>query len=99
MSGKSFFVEPEFAELFEFKTEGEQIDHEARVIMFRFLSEIEKLTGSDQGFKKRLARTLKVSQSYITQLYNGDKLINLKMLAKLQKDLGITFQITAIPNK
>lgn len=94
MSGKSFFVAPEFAEIFEFVSDKQRIEHDARMIMFSFLSEIEKKFGSDHGFKKRIAKALGVSQSYITQLYNGDKLLNLTMIAKIQKELNITFQIS-----
>ncbi len=92
-------TESEFEELYNFRDEKEELDHEAHMIMFRFLSEIDEnqLTGSKLK-KKELASRLGVSPSYITQLYNGDKLLNFTMLAKIQKVFDITFEIKARRN-
>ena len=88
---------PEIDDLFEFSSEKAEDQHEARMIMFRFLSEIERFSDEKRGFKKKLAKSIKKSSSYITQLFNGDKLVNLITLAKFQKQLGIKFKITAYP--
>lgn len=90
-------IAPEFESLFAFKNENEEIEHEAKMIMTRFLSEIEKLHDAPI-VKKDLAKKLGTSASFITQLFNGDKLISLTMLAKLQKAYDITFDIGATPN-
>ena len=68
--------------------------------MFRFLSEVEKFD-SDSGILKNkdLASKLGVSSSYITQLLNGNKLLNFTMLAKIQKAFDITFEIRARKNE
>lgn len=92
---KNELIDPEFAHLFEFSSEENELQHEARMIMYRFLSEIERLEGQERGLKTKLARAIKKTQSYITQLFNGDKLVNLLTLAKFQKALGIKFKITA----
>jgi transcriptional regulator with XRE-family HTH domain len=94
---KDVEIEKGFEDLFEFSNEKEEDDHEARMIMYRFLSEIERVSGPEKGLKKRLADLVGKSRSYITQLFNGDKLVNLVMLAKFQKALGIKFKITAYP--
>lgn len=92
-------ISREFEELFKFKDKKEELDHEAHMIMFRFLSEIEKHYGAGKNLKKNeLASKLGVSPSYITQLYNGEKLLNFTTLAKIQKAFDITFEIKARKN-
>ena len=89
-------IVPEFEELFYFNSEKEEIEHEAKMMMFRFLSEVEKLNSTIK--KKELVKALDTSASYITQLFNGDKLINLKTLAKIQKAYNISFEIKVVSN-
>jgi transcriptional regulator with XRE-family HTH domain len=91
-------IAPEFENLFSFKSKKEEIEHEAKMIMFRFLSELEKINSEKPVKKKELAQALKTSASYITQLYQGDKLINLLTLAKVQEAYNITFDIKAKHN-
>ena len=91
-------VAPEFENLFTFRTKKEEIEHEAKMIMFRFFSELEKINCENPIKKKELAQALKTSASYITQLYQGDKLINLLTLAKVQDAYNITFDIKAKHN-
>lgn len=91
-------VAAEFENLFSFKSKKEEIEHEAKMIMFRFLSELEKINSEKPIKKKELAQVLKTSASYITQLYQGDKLINLLTLAKVQEAYNITFDIKAKHN-
>ena len=87
----------EFEDLFAFQSKDEVIEHESKMIMFRFLSELEKLNDSPIK-RKDLAKALDTSPSYITQLFRGDKLINLTMLAKIQDVFNITFEISAKSN-
>lgn len=95
---EKYNVAPEFENLFAFKTKKEEIEHEAKMIMFRFFSELEKINIENPVKKKELAQALKTSASYITQLYQGDKLINLLTLAKIQEAFDITFDIKAKHN-
>lgn len=80
------------------KDDDEDLEHNSRMIMYRFLSEIERLSEEKNMNKKELAKKIGTSASYITQLYRGSKLINLHTLAKLQKIFNITFEVKAIPN-
>jgi len=48
--------------------------------------------------KKDLADKLGTSKGYISQLFSGDKLVNLVMIARLQNVLGIQFEITIKKN-
>jgi hypothetical protein len=88
-------IAPEFENLFSFKTKEEELEHEAKMIMFRFLSELEKLNTEKPIKKKELANAINTSASFITQLYQGDKLINLLTLAKIQDAYNLTFEIKA----
>jgi transcriptional regulator with XRE-family HTH domain len=88
-----------YENLFSFRDEKDELDFEAHMLMFRFLSEVEKISIDGKFIKnKELASKLGVSPSYITQLLNGDKLLNFTMLAKLQKVFNITFEIKARKN-
>lgn len=90
-------INPEFAELFKFNSEKEKLRHDAQVLMLRFFSEIERLSDSELQ-RKDFADAIKVSKSFITQVYKGDKLINFTTLAKLQEAFDITFHIEAKKN-
>ena len=92
-------ISKEFENLFTFRDEKEELDHEAHMIMFRFLSEVEEHSGAKKLKRNELASKLGVSSSYITQLFKGDKLLNFNMLAKIQKAFDITFQIKARKNE
>jgi transcriptional regulator with XRE-family HTH domain len=88
-------IAPEFEGLFTEKNKEEELEHEAKMIMFRFLNELEKMNSEKPIKKKDLAIALNTSASFITQLYRGDKLINLLTLAKIQDAYNITFEIKA----
>ncbi|MDP4188506.1 MAG: helix-turn-helix transcriptional regulator [Bacteroidota bacterium] len=92
-------ISSEFENLFTFKSEEEELEHEAKMIMFRFLSELENINDSGKPLKKKdLAKKLGVSASFISQLFNGDKLLNFNLLAKIQKIFNLTFEIKAQSN-
>jgi transcriptional regulator with XRE-family HTH domain len=88
-------IAPEFESLFTSKSKEDELEHEAKMIMFRFLSEFEKLNCDKPIKKKDLAKAINTSASYITQLYRGDKLANLLTLAKIQEAYNLTFVIKA----
>ena len=92
---EKFNINDEFEGLFTEKSKEEELEHEAKMIMFRFLNELEKLNPEKPLKKKDLAIALNTSASFITQLYRGDKLINLHTLAKIQDAYNITFEIKA----
>lgn len=91
-------IQKAFNDLFKSRDEKEDIDFQAHMIMFRFLSEIEILTEERKMTRKELAQRIGTSASYITQLYRGNKLLNLETIAKLQKVFDITFDIKANAN-
>ncbi len=85
-----------FQEILLPSSRDEKLDFEAQMIQQDFiarLTEIMKFKGIKS--KKELAGLLETSPSYITQLFSGEKLINLKFLAKLQNILGLHYSIVS----
>lgn len=64
------------------------------MISFRFVNEIQKSMDGQGINKAALAERIGTSKSYITQLFRGDKVVNMAFLAKAQKALGIEFKIS-----
>jgi transcriptional regulator with XRE-family HTH domain len=78
------------------KTVDEQDEAAAYSIAFNFLSEVETLM-DEQGLTRRaLAEAVGTSPSYITQLFRGDRVLNLLMAARMQRVLGIQFKVKAM---
>ena len=69
---------------------------DAQVLMYRFLTEVEKITEEKNISRRQLAKLVGTSPSYITQLFQGNKIISLEFLGRIQRALGIKFEITAI---
>jgi len=95
-SNKDNIEEDDFSTLFDFESKEEQIDHKAHMFMFRCLSEIERITGGLP--KKEISKLVETSPSYITQLFRGDKLINLLMLARFELALDSEFEVVLRKN-
>jgi transcriptional regulator with XRE-family HTH domain len=83
-----------FNSLFENLTEQDILDNEARLLMFRFLDIIDHKREEMGWTRKQLAAQLGTSASYITQLFRGDKLVNMPFLAKIQKVFDFRFDIS-----
>lgn len=89
-------IQKAFQDLLTPSSYEEKIQDEARLIMAKFLSEVEQKY-KEKGWKRKdLAKKLGTSPSYMTQLFRGTKLINLEMAAKMQDVLNIEFNITSI---
>lgn len=89
-------IKASFQKLMNFKDDSEEIDHLAHMISFAFLSEIEKILNDRNLKKNELAALIDVSPSFISQLYQGNKMVSTTVLAKLQKALKIKYKISAI---
>ena len=46
---------------------------DAQVLMYRFLTEVEKITEEKNISRRQLAKLVGTSPSYITQLFQGNK--------------------------
>jgi transcriptional regulator with XRE-family HTH domain len=86
-------ISEEYQDLLSFKTKEEKIEHDAQMISYRILSEIEKVCEERRIKKKDLAEMVGTSKSYITQLFTGAKSINTQIMAKFEEALDITFEI------
>lgn len=91
-------IRERFQQLTKHKSEDEEIQHDAQMLMFRFLTETQKYQDLQGVNRKSLAKRIKTSASYLTQLFRGDKPLNFITLAKFQKTLDITFKVEAISN-
>lgn len=87
-------IKKAFDDLFASITPDEQIEHDAQLIAFRFLSIIDAEMEAQNISKKALAEKVGTSQSFITQLFRGDRKPNWTILAKIQKELGIQFSVS-----
>lgn len=75
------------------KNPQEQIDFDAQMLTFQFLSRVDAAM-ADQGMsKKHLASSIGTSPAFITQLFRGDRKPNWSILAKMQKELGLKFRV------
>jgi len=92
-------ISDDFKNILSFTDESDELYHESRMIMFRILGEVEKLCENKNMKKKDLAKAIDTSASYITQLFNGSKLLNLETIAKFQKVFNVTFKIEVVPNE
>lgn len=90
---KSDKIKEAFNKLFNERTQEEILASEARLLSFRFLDVIERKIKKEGLSRKELAQKVGTSPSYITQLFRGDKLINLSILAKMKQALNIEFEI------
>lgn len=88
-------IKQSFDDLFAFDSQQEKWDHDAHMISFRFLSELERVMENEKVNRKDLACKIGTSSSFITQLFRGNKLVNLITLAKFQDACNITFDIKA----
>lgn len=78
---------------FENKKEKEEFDE--LVFHFRVMNEIKDILKKREWNKKRLAEGLGTSQSFISQLFNGNKIINSKLISKIERLLEIRFTVKA----
>ncbi|MBL0334536.1 MAG: helix-turn-helix transcriptional regulator [Chitinophagaceae bacterium] len=86
-------INPEYDSLFNFKTKEEKYEHDAQMISYRILSEIEKHCDEKKIKRKDLAEMVGTSTSYITQLFTGVKSVNTTILAKFENALDVSFEI------
>ena len=86
-------------ETFIAKDKNFDLPFETRMVMYRFLSEIDKLAEEEDLNKKQLAEKTGVSASYITQLYRGNKILNLELIAKFQHLFDGVFDVKFKPRK
>lgn len=86
-------IQDAFDQLSDQLSEQDKLENDANLLMFRFLSIIEDKCEALGLNRKQLAQKVGTSPSYITQLFQGDKLVNMITLAKFQKALNLEFKV------
>ena len=93
MSSNDQQIMQELESLLSFGNENEKLELEAELLQLKFVGVIEELMEQENITRAELAERLSTSKSYITQLFAGDKLFNIKTLVKLQRALNFNFKI------
>lgn len=83
----------ELDKLFGTRTTEEQLDADVNSLVFSFLAIIDRQMEIQNMTKKVLATEIGTSAAYITQLFRGNKRINLETVVKMQNALGIEFEV------
>jgi len=78
------------------KSEKQILSEDAYMLMAGYLSEIERIQKQVDLNKKELASMIKVSASYLSQVFNGDKPLNFYTIARIQVALKIRFRVSVI---
>lgn len=68
-------------------------ENEAKVIASKILSGISEVADKKDLNRKNVADLIGTSASYLTQLYRGNKILNLITLAKLKNKLNLNIDI------
>lgn len=74
----------------------EEVEFETQLLVMAFLSAIEKEADLQKISRKDLAKIVETSPSYITQIFRGNKIPNLKILTALGLALNKKFDINAV---
>lgn len=92
----SDFIRDQFRHLFDLTPE-QEIEERAEMLSFLFLSEVEKRMEERKWTRKKLAEEIGTSSSYLTQVFRGDRLLNFKTIAKIEKALDLVFEVNGKP--
>ncbi|HZL10067.1 MAG TPA: helix-turn-helix transcriptional regulator [Prolixibacteraceae bacterium] len=95
MSSNDQQIMNELESLLIIGNENDKLELEAELLHLKFVGVIEDMMEQEGLSKADLAAKLSTSKSYITQLFTGDKLLNIKTLVKLQGALNFSFRIEA----
>ncbi|MDA3865482.1 MAG: helix-turn-helix transcriptional regulator [Salinivirgaceae bacterium] len=91
-------ISEEFRDIFNSLSEEDHIEVDAQMLSFKFLEALDKYFAPKKLKKKEIAEAVGKSPSFISQVYSGDKLISMPLLAKLQTAFNFTFDIKASRN-
>jgi len=84
----------DWKELLSFKNDDEKFELYAELISLKIARQINEILDQKGITRSELAKMINTSPSYITQIMKGDKLINLKLIAKIEYYLDATFSFT-----
>ena len=75
----------------KFENEEDRIEVKASFIQMDILDEVRKLMEERKISRTELAKRLNKSKSFVSQLFSGDKALNLKMIAQFQEIFNVKF--------
>lgn len=87
-------VKETFCEKIKIRSKSEKLELDEMILAARFLHSINNALDEKHMLLKEFAQQMDVSASYITQIFRGNKIPNLKFLAKAQDVLNIKFEIS-----
>jgi len=99
MNSKNIKSLDKLNKMLEFKSEKEISRLEEELLNLKFITAIEEIMELKDVNKTELAGVLDSSKSYVSQLFSGNKMINIKTLSKIQKGLNVSFKIYAVDNR
>lgn len=85
-------------QMLEFKSSNEKAKLEEELLSLKFISTIEELLEQNDVNRSDLANILDSSKSYVSQVFSGDKMLNIRILAKIQRALNVSFKLYAVDN-
>lgn len=89
-------VKAAFARVLNDFSEEELLEMEALAIGHIYLSEAQRIMDERGMLRKELAEKMKVSASFLTQLFRGDRPVSDYHKAQLQRVLGVRFEVQAL---
>ncbi|HEX2866932.1 MAG TPA: helix-turn-helix domain-containing protein [Ignavibacteriales bacterium] len=86
-------IEKKMEDLLSFENSAEVEEFDEIVFHLRVMNEIKDVLKKKNWNKKKLADELGTTQSYISQLFSANKLVNTKLIGKLERVLKIRFNV------
>jgi len=81
-------------DLVSFKNENEKQKFDAVILHLETMNKIQGLIDKNKKNRQWLADQLNVDKSFVSQLFAGDKLLNFKLLANINKIFNTKIQIS-----
>lgn len=81
----------QLAELFRCENDANRAELRASLIQLEILEMVSKIMEEKDISRSDLSEKLGKSKSFVSQLFSGDKALNLKMIAQFQDIFGIKF--------
>lgn len=85
-------------QMLEFKSSKEKAKLEEELLSLKFIATIEELLEQNDVNRSDLANILDSSKSYVSQVFSGDKMLNIRILARIQRALNVSFKLYAVDN-
>jgi transcriptional regulator with XRE-family HTH domain len=85
-------------QMLEFKSSNQKAKLEEELLSLKFIATIEEILEQNDVNRSDLANILDSSKSYVSQVFSGDKMVNIRILAKIQRALNVSFKLYAVDN-